>query len=497
MSPEVILARLGDKYPPFPYDDQDHPFHRAFSGLWSAWGRDPADPLAGWVAPGGTVVLKPNWVIDENPLGNDTDSLVTHPSVIAALAEAAARALGGRGTIIIGDAPLQKCDFPALMERCRMHDIVDILRMRHPGIQFLIEDWRLTVLDRRTLAQMSSPSDRTGSGCEVDPRAHDQYRIVDRGRDSFLEDISDRADRFRVTCYPPSLMRAHHRPGKHEYLVTRRVFDANLFVNLPKMKTHIKAGLTGALKNLVGVNGHKEFLPHHIQGSYAEGGDCYASGGHFRRLYDKHYDRVWEVYGDLSSFKRRVSLWMLRGLWIASRLTGSDGISAGSWMHNETIWRTTLDLNHIVHGSPGAACKVINIVDGIVAGEGEGPLCPQPRPTGILLAGENPVHVDAVIARLMGYDGTRIPSVHNGFHDRRSIFGGTFPADVPVRLLAEAGHIEDVTLRDVPTMDFAKPLHWRSASAVSSVGDSLTPAGDPSWNRPPDTPPRTGVKGET
>jgi len=37
------------------------------------------------------------------------------------------------------------------------------------------------------------------------------------------------------------------------------------------LKLHRKAGITCALKNLIGINGNKEYLPHHrLGGSQAE-----------------------------------------------------------------------------------------------------------------------------------------------------------------------------------------------------------------------------------
>ena len=58
-------------------------------------------------------------------------------------------------------------------------------------------------------------------------------------------------------------------------VVDQAIIDADLVINVPKLKTHKKAGVTGALKNLVGINGNKEFLPHHRKGGAASGGDCY------------------------------------------------------------------------------------------------------------------------------------------------------------------------------------------------------------------------------
>ena len=60
--------------------------------------------------------------------------------------------------------------------------------------------------------------------------------------------------------------------GTHEYLISRSAMDADVFINLPKLKTHKKVGVTLSLKNLVGINGDKNYLPHFCIGTPAEGG---------------------------------------------------------------------------------------------------------------------------------------------------------------------------------------------------------------------------------
>src|SRR4029450_3442025 len=49
--------------------------------------------------------------------------------------------------------------------------------------------------------------------------------------------------------------------------------DADVLINLPKFKTHKKVGITCALKNLVGINANKNWLPHHTEGTPDLGGD--------------------------------------------------------------------------------------------------------------------------------------------------------------------------------------------------------------------------------
>jgi uncharacterized protein (DUF362 family) len=419
------------------------------------WGKDPENPFKQWIGPGSRVVMKPNWVHHNSPNEENLDALVTHSSLIKHLIDLLAVALKGHGSILIGDAPLQECDFQTLVKRSRISEVVTEARRRHPGLEIAVQDWRLTVFER--------------SGGEQRHQADYQsllsrdYEIIDLGKESFLEDISDYADRFRVTCYDPRLMAPHHQRGKHEYLVTQKVFGADLLINLPKMKTHIKAGLTGALKNLIGINGHKEFLPHHILGPSDRGGDCYSKGNGVRTLHDKFYDNFWARYGELSESMRKAGSLILGGLWRASRILNGDSISAGSWHGNETIWRTTLDLNHLLYFGGRAPRYIISIVDGIMAGEGEGPLNPMPKPAGLLLGGENPAYVDAALARLMGYNISRLPTIYHAVYHRKSQFGGSYLEDLEVHLW-EDGKVKVVPFFDLPNLDFVKPQHWKRAA---------------------------------
>jgi uncharacterized protein (DUF362 family) len=463
MMPNVFLVQTESSYPASSYPARDDALSGAFRALWQAWGLDRDNPFQQWVAPGGRVVIKPNWVMDFHPHGHGLDALITHSALLGHVVEAAARALDGRGTVVIGDAPLQRCDFAALLERSGVGEVVREAKRRYPALEILIEDWRLTVLEEA--------GGRRAAGSSADLAAG-KYVLMDLARDSFLEEIADYADRFRVTCYKPSLMGAHHRPGKHEYLVTRRVFEADLLVNLPKMKTHLKAGLTGALKNLVGINGHKEYLPHHIQGSYFDGGDNYCTSNRFARRLEALDDRYWEEPGRLSRFKRGLYRAARRLLWLASRLTGGDGISGASWSGNETIWRMTLDLNHLLYFSPASPKRVISILDGVIAGEGEGPLTPSPRPLGLLIAGENPAYVDAVAAKLMGYTIARVPTVYHALNHRRSRFAGPDLRGWAVTRVAEGQAPERVPFEDLPNLGFVKPRHWERAEARKSGVDS-------------------------
>jgi hypothetical protein len=58
-------------------------------------------------------------------------------------------------------------------------------------------------------------------------------------------------------------------------------------------------------------------------------------------------------------------------------------------------------------------------MDGIIAGEGNGPIQPLPVEAGVLLASRDPFQMDMMMAHLMGFDYRKIPQLqhHREFGD--------------------------------------------------------------------------------
>jgi hypothetical protein len=87
-----------------------------------------------------------------------------------------------------------------------------------------------------------------------------------------------------------------------------------------------------------------------------------------------------------------------------------------------------LDLNKIVlYGNPDGSLRAplpqnrkrhYALVDGILAGQGRGPLNPDPIAAGIVLFGVHPPSVDAACAYLIGFDPAKIPIVTGAFQTR-------------------------------------------------------------------------------
>ncbi len=438
-----------------------------FEPIWRDLGRRPENPFGTLIKEHGVAVIKPNWVMDPGPRGSHSECLVTHSSLILQVIHWLAEAMNGHGTIVVGDAPIQGCDFERLRVANRVDEMINVARSRYPHLDILVEDWRLTVMDRsgRTRTMTGDVSRVYGRG--RGEHADGQFRLVDLGKCSLLEEIADLADRFRVTCYKPSLMRQQHRRGRHRYLVTNRVFGIDLLVNLPKMKTHAKTGLTGALKNILGVNGHKEYLPHHTTGSFQQGGDCYLRSCVLKSLYERLADQFWEHHADKGTWRRASMSLLLRGVKSLADLVCRDPNIEGSWPGNDVIWRTILDLNHIVYFGENAPRHILTIVDGIVAGEGDGPLRPIPRPAGIVVVGENPAYVDAVLARIMGFQVTRVPMVYNALYHRKSRFSGPDLEEFSVFMVKDGGSVEPRNFYDLPVLRMKKPRHWKRAEAAA------------------------------
>lgn len=362
---------------------------------------DPRTPLADLIRPGMTVLVKPNWVLHENYSGAGMDCLVTHPVFLLALLAEIFRARPAR--VVIGDAPIQGCDFSALVPNSWRKTVEDLATC---PVEIL--DFRRTRIRKKGMRE----------GQDRDLRPEQQYVQFDLQGDSLLEPVSSPENRFRITMYDPDQLAGRHQPGRHQYLLCREPFEADIIFNVPKMKTHKKAGITAALKNLVGLNGNKEYLPHHRVGGFADGGDCYPGFAPLKRVAEYCLDEANRNIG-----KESYSKWIQRSeKFLGLQRKFGDGEIEGGWYGNDTVWRMTLDLNRIVlYGRADGTMsdmpmrKIYSITDGIIAGEGEGPLAPTPVCCGIVTFASSSVFADLAHSVLMGFNPKKIPLVREAF----------------------------------------------------------------------------------
>jgi uncharacterized protein (DUF362 family) len=443
------------------YDELDQ--LRALSRML---GRDDGNLLAGIVEPGQDVVIKPNWVLDSHPRGLDPFSMITHSSVLRAVVDLAYEALRGEGTITIADAPQWNCDFDNLLRVTEVERIRDYYG-RHRGFYVGIVDLRQvgTVTDgvTRVRDRRELPGDPKG------------YAVVDLGRHSAFEGMPH-IDRIYGADYDRSETRLHHNETRHEYLISRTVLGAHTFVHVPKLKVHKRVGVTLNAKGMVGINGHKNWIAHYRVGPPSAGGDEYpdelaASARVRNRLGRLAIDHL---LAPRSRSRERLFGLLQRGYRALKPVlgpfrfteTGAEMPEGGNWHGNDTAWRMTADLARaavladvegVVHDVPQR--RFVSIVDGIVAGEGEGPLAPDPRPSGVLIAGTNLLAVDLVGTRLMGFDWRRVRSLRWLLEDSPQFMGVHAPEEIEV--VASRPDWEKLMVdEDVEDLAFAPHPQW-------------------------------------
>ncbi len=362
--------------------------------------------FANVIKPGQSVLLKPNWVLHYNKSGQGMDCMITHPSFLLTVLQEVVKAKPAK--IVIADAPVQGCHLEEILTEDFLERVADCCG----DIPFEIIDFRRTTVRDFDLS----------SAVSTDRRPESNYLLFDLGVDSMLDPISQPQGRFRVTQYDPELLARKHRPGRHQFLVAREVMEADVVINLPKLKTHVKSGITGSLKNLVGINGNKDYLPHHRVGGSQMGGDCYPGRSVTKRGFEALLDRRNHHIGQPLRFRL-----FNRALFEYHRITSRYGAPIGqsiegNWHGNDTIWRTVLDLNRILlYGTLQASMaetiqrNVLHITDAIVCGQHNGPLSPEPASVGAITASFSSVAAETANAALLRMDYKRIPLIREAF----------------------------------------------------------------------------------
>lgn len=359
-------------------------------------GTESWNPLGEIIKPGNKVVIKPNLVMDVNLGGAGEECLYTHPSVIAPIIDYTIIALKGKGEIIVGDAPMQECDFEKLIYDSGYKQLIEFYQNK--GINIILKDFRGVYSIRKNGLLYTYENDKT------------EEIIVDLKDESEFETLTDnQIKNLRITNYDPRQLNLHQKRGKHEYAIAKDLITADVIINVPKPKTHRKAGVTISLKNMIGGNCRKEYLPHHMNGDAESGiGDEYRKKNYIKVILNRYLDKI--------NIARSENRYLYAKIYkiILEILYGFKGIQKdktfeGSWSGNCTISKTIIDINKILmyakkDGSLSKTPqrKMLIIADMIISGEKDGPLRPLPKKVNVLAMGENQYSFDKVIALLMG-----------------------------------------------------------------------------------------------
>jgi uncharacterized protein (DUF362 family) len=414
----AVVHRPGLAYHPYAPFDPPQPVYEAAEALFRSLGLDRAragtpewNPLGDLIAPGDRVIVKPNLVssknLHEKIEGDKLAASSTHGSLLRPILDYALRAAGPRGQVAVVDSPVEGCEIEKVIEPLGVAPLVRDLQRRHNNLSFIdLRTFRvaprLWLDDARRLGRSWNLGLLLRTKLPGDPRG---YRTVEIGDRSFFCGWHVPANRLRFHRSHPDTPVPHHQDGHHEYSIPGTVLAADVVINVPKMKTHKKTGVTLSLKSVIGLTNEKYWLPHFTAGDPSKGGDEYDRPQRIGERVGHRLSRL-PLPGDNSLIAR------------APRVGDGAAVRDGGWQGNDTLWRTILDLNQALLFAdrdgvlrPEPQRRYLTIVDGILGGEGEGPLGATPAPAGLLVGGFDPISVDYAASRAMGYAPELIPQV--------------------------------------------------------------------------------------
>jgi uncharacterized protein (DUF362 family) len=360
------------------------------------------------------IVLKPNWVKHahlERP--NDWDYVITHPEVITAVLLKVLEKMKPEGKITIIDGPEMTTRFDELISHYPVYEWRKVASKKNIKIDII--DLREDVwYDNGELVvkREKKKGDPLGS-TEINLKEKSEFFGHQKSKKGYFGADSDIKETNRA-----------HNGIDNRYRLSKTVIESDVFINLPKLKTHKKSGVTICLKNLVGINTYRNFLPHYSIGPKSEGGDQFPVDTAKGKL-ESNLNPLFHQYIRTSPFLSKL---FSPGMKIARKIFGDNKSTnrSGSWYGNDTIWRMILDLNKsLLYANPDGSFrddkltnrkKYIGIVDGILGGEGYGPKVPDPKHLGYIIAGNNPLAIDAVSASLMGFNPFKISSIARAFN---------------------------------------------------------------------------------
>jgi len=269
--PVNSLALPEERYPEYPWRDfkgnERNDVYRMVRDIFINIGLDKENigksnwnPLGDYIDSGNTVLIKPNLVkhinLAETDMKRGMECLITHPSITRCVFDYVCIALKGKGKIIIADAPIQDCNFDEMLNNSGYGELFEYIKsLETEALKIEIGDLRGTrrIREEKYRRQVDR-EDLQWPGCIVDIKDNSNFTNVIK------------KSKLRITNYHGRDTVAHHKDDKNEYCISEAALRADVIINLVKPKTHRIAGYTAALKNMIGINTRKEYLPHHRKG---------------------------------------------------------------------------------------------------------------------------------------------------------------------------------------------------------------------------------------
>lgn len=404
-------------YPEYPFKDispEKNNVYEAVRDMLFQSGYDRANyntpkwnPLGDIINRKDKVFILCNFVFHQrnNESIQEFNSKCTHGSVVRALIDYVFLATGKDGVIRFGNSPLQSCDFKRVLDdtgAIKVEEYYDKLNLNIKS-----KDLRMYVTEESL----------TGVRKVRELKENHYTTTVNMDSISLLEKQKNNVrSKYRVSNYDHSRTEKLQSDQNHKYIINNDILTSDVIISIPKLKTHEKVGITVGLKGFVGIVGHKDCLAHHRFGPPSIGGDEYPEST-IRIIFSQFHDIV-NKYNNIPIVSATIQIIdklvrrLVRNLF--------KKVNAGAWHGNDTAWRMTLDLSRIVHYADieGNMQKTIQrknivLVDGIVGGEGEGPLSSKPVDSGVLIFSNNVAMGDIVACNIMGYDYKKIPLLLN------------------------------------------------------------------------------------
>ncbi len=375
-------------------------------------GTNKWNPFKEFICVENNVLIKPNLVMHKNNVGT-IDCMITNFSLIRPVIDYTILALKGTGSIIVGDAPVQDCDFEQLKLINDLEKNINLYKHIYKNIKLI--DFR--------------KNQNESIMCVT----------VKLNENSSFSELNNMNKEYSITNYDLKLMNAHHTGKTHEYIIPCDVLNSDVIINMPKPKTHRKAGITACMKNFVGINGNKECLPHHRTGGPNKNGDEFPENNFLKNIYSWLSKYTYKHNKFINLIRKCVSFILGK--------TNKGRFREGSWYGNDTIWRTILDLNKLIVYTDKKGIltdnvqrKIFNVADMIVSGEKEGPLLPSDKKVGLIVAGFNSLNNDHIITQIMGFSPSKIKYIENGYKLQKLKISNSIDFNV----LDENGIVKDI-----------------------------------------------------
>lgn len=399
------------------------------------------NPLGKYIKPGDHVLIKPNWVMHFNGARHVKEDamecLVTHPACLRAVCDYRLIALKGQGQVIIGDAPMQDCDLPDLLENFHFNDILHFYGQYGQPVRFVDFRKYQSTFDRNSVIV-------------------DKIYQSTKGIDVDMGDLSMHEQRkgkrvYQVDNYDRNETGTYHSQHRHVYSVNETVLDADVIINFCKPKSHRLAGFTAAMKNMVGIAYNKASLPHRVEGAASEGGDAYRDVSSAKKAIDWLLDRKIDNENQKRLFRATVDRYLYCFLLVWVKKFYKDPYIKGIWYGNDTIWRTVVDLNYIaryadmrgkLQNEPQR--KILNFADMIIGGDHNGPCKPEPKEIGALVVSESSPAMDITICKMIGFDESKIPLIKALNNSDTDGLLGKDAADVYAIFQGTIARLEDI-----------------------------------------------------